>query len=130
MTGSFIFRTPNPVTAALGRPLRAASSAQTKGWKACTVIWRQTPKVESPNHWGSRIVFRPDGTLFVTTWATAINHAPLVQDLSTTIGKVVRINPDGSAPNDNPFVGKATQSPKSGRTAIATLRPRHCIRRQ
>ena len=70
------------------------------------VIWRQTPKVNSPNHWGSRIVFRPDGTMFVTL-GDRFNQRPLVQDLSTTIGKIVRLNADGSIPKDNPFVGKA-----------------------
>jgi aldose sugar dehydrogenase len=70
------------------------------------VIWRQTPKVNSPNHWGSRIVFRPDGSLFVTL-GDRFNQRPLVQDVSTTIGKIVRINADGSVPKDNPFVGKA-----------------------
>ena len=70
------------------------------------VIWRQTPKVQSPNHWGSRIVFRPDGTLFVTL-GDRFNQRPLVQDLSTTIGKLIRINADGSIPKDNPFVGTA-----------------------
>jgi glucose/arabinose dehydrogenase len=70
------------------------------------VIWRQTPKVNSPNHWGSRIVFRPDGTLYVTL-GDRFNQRPLVNDMSTTIGKVVRINADGSIPKDNPFVGKA-----------------------
>ena len=70
------------------------------------VIWRQTPKVNSPNHWGSRIVFRPDGTLFVTL-GDRFNQRPLVQDLSTTVGKLVRINADGSIPKDNPFVNKA-----------------------
>src|SRR5690606_34382859 len=48
------------------------------------VIWRQTPKVNSPNHWGSRIVFRPDGTMYVTL-GDRFNQRPLVQDLSTTI---------------------------------------------
>jgi aldose sugar dehydrogenase len=70
------------------------------------VIWRQTPKVNSPNHWGSRIVFRPDGTMYVTL-GDRFNQRPLVQDNSTTIGKIIRINADGSIPKDNPFVGKA-----------------------
>ncbi len=70
------------------------------------VIWRQTPKVRSPNHWGSRIVFRPDGTLYVTL-GDRFNQRPLVQDLSSTIGKIVRLNPDGSIPKDNPFVGQS-----------------------
>ena len=76
------------------------------GLENVQVIWRQQPKVSSPNHWGSRIVFRPDGTLFVTL-GDRFNYSDSAQDLSTTIGKIVRINPDGSPPKDNPFVGRA-----------------------
>lgn len=75
------------------------------------VIWRQTPKVDSPNHFGSRLVFRPDGTLFVTL-GDRFNQRPLVQDLSTTIGKLVRINADGTIPKDNPFVNQAGAKPE------------------
>jgi glucose/arabinose dehydrogenase len=75
------------------------------------VIWRQQPKVGGSNHWGSRIVFRPDGTLFVTT-GERFNHSDSAQELSTTLGKVVRINPDGSAPRDNPFVNRAGARPE------------------
>jgi len=49
-------------------------------------------------------VFRPDGTLFVTLGDR--NSRDHVQDLSATIGKIVRINPDGTIPRDNPFVGR------------------------
>ena len=69
------------------------------------VIYRQTPKVRSRGHYGSRIVFRSDGTLFITQ-GDRQNQRPLVQDLSTGIGKIVRINADGSTPPDNPFVGR------------------------
>ncbi len=70
------------------------------------VIWRQVPKISgSRNHWGSRLVFARDGTLFVTTGDRYIGRQ-YVQDLGTTVGKVVRINPDGSIPKDNPFVGR------------------------
>jgi aldose sugar dehydrogenase len=83
-----------------------------RGLEGTQVIWRQQPKVEgSYNHWGSRIVFRPDGTLFVTV-GDRYSHRDRAQDLSTTIGKVVRINPDGSAPRDNPFVGRAGALPE------------------
>ena len=75
------------------------------------VIWRQTPKVNSPNHFGSRIVFRSDGTLFVTL-GDRYNQRPLVQDLSSTIGKLVRINADGTIPRDNPFVNQAGAKPE------------------
>ena len=70
------------------------------------VIWRQTPKVSGNNHWGSRLLFRRDGTLFITL-GDRFDHRELAQDLSTTLGKIVRINPDGSTPRDNPFVGRA-----------------------
>jgi glucose/arabinose dehydrogenase len=81
------------------------------GLEKTQVIWRQQPKVSGSNHWGSRIVFRPDGTLFVTL-GDRFNYSDSAQDLSTTIGKIVRINPDGSAPRDNPFVGRAGARPE------------------
>ena len=69
------------------------------------VIWRQQPKVDGGNHFGSRIVFRGDGTLFITM-GDRYTHREKVQNLGTTIGKVVRINADGSIPHDNPFIGR------------------------
>jgi glucose/arabinose dehydrogenase len=75
-----------------------------RGLEDVRVIWRQQPKVGGSIHWGSRLVFRPDGTLFVTLGDR--NSREHVQELSTTIGKVVRINPDGTIPRDNPFVGR------------------------
>lgn len=75
------------------------------------VIWRQTPKVDGNNHWGSRLVFGRDGTLFVTL-GDRFTHRDKVQDLSTTIGKLVRINADGSAPRDNPFVNRSGAKPE------------------
>jgi glucose/arabinose dehydrogenase len=75
------------------------------------VIWRQTPKVGGGNHWGSRLVFARDGTLFVTT-GDRYSERERAQDLSTTLGKVVRINPNGSIPRDNPFVGRANAKPE------------------
>jgi len=75
------------------------------------VIWRQKPKVEGrPLHFGSRLVFAPDGTLFVTT-GERFKFDP-AQDLSTTLGKIVRINPNGSVPDDNPFVGQKGKLPE------------------
>jgi len=82
-----------------------------RGLEDTRVIWRQQPKVGGANHWGSRIVFHRDGTLFVTL-GDRFNHAERAQDLSATLGKVVRINPDGSAPRDNPFVNRAAALPE------------------
>jgi glucose/arabinose dehydrogenase len=80
------------------------------GLEDTRVIWRQQPKVGASIHWGSRLVFRPDGTLFVTLGDR--NTRERVQDLSSTIGKIVRINADGSFPRDNPFLGRQGARPE------------------
>ncbi len=64
------------------------------------VLFRQTPKLAADGHFGSRLVFRGDKTLFVTTGERFTGN--LVQDLTTHIGKIIRINRDGSIPADNP----------------------------
>ncbi|MGH2405302.1 MAG: PQQ-dependent sugar dehydrogenase [bacterium] len=76
-----------------------------RGLEGTQVIWRQQPKVSGANHWGSRLVFRPDGTLFVTL-GDRFAYRDRAQDLTVTLGKVVRINTDGSVPRDNPFIGR------------------------
>ena len=75
------------------------------------VIYQQQPKVSGGNHFGSRLVFAKDGTLFVTQ-GDRFAHREKAQDLSVGFGKVVRINPDGSVPRDNPFVGRAEARPE------------------
>jgi len=82
-----------------------------RGLEDVQVIWRQTPKVSGPNHWGSRLAFRGDGTLFVTL-GDRFSYREEAQDLSNTIGKLVRINADGSIPRDNPFVGREGARPE------------------
>lgn len=69
------------------------------------VIFRQKPAVNGPNHFGSRLAFAPDGTLFVTL-GERFNFMNEAQNPSNTLGAIVRINPDGTIPKDNPFVGK------------------------
>jgi glucose/arabinose dehydrogenase len=81
------------------------------GLEDVRVIYRQAPKVRSGGHYGSRIVFRPDGTLFITQ-GDRQNQRPLVQDLSTGIGKIMRVNQDGTIPADNPFVGREGVKPE------------------
>jgi glucose/arabinose dehydrogenase len=75
------------------------------------VIYRQQPKVEGDNHFGSRLVFTRDGKLFVTQ-GDRFAHREKAQDLSVHLGKIVRINPDGSVPDDNPFVKRAGAKPE------------------
>lgn len=82
-----------------------------RGLEDTQVIWRQQPKVSGANHWGSRLVFRPDGTLFVTL-GDRFAYRDRAQDLSVTLGKIVRINADGSVPRDNPFVGRDGARPE------------------
>ena len=82
-----------------------------RGLEGTQVVWRQQPKVQGPNHWGSRLAFRPDGTLFVTL-GDRFSYRERAQDLSVTLGKVVRINADGSIPSDNPFGGRADARPE------------------
>jgi len=82
-----------------------------RGLDDTRVIWRQEPKVSGNNHWGSRLVWRPDGTLFVTL-GDRYTYMERAQDLSTTIGKIVRINADGSVPHDNPFVDRGNARPE------------------
>jgi glucose/arabinose dehydrogenase len=74
------------------------------------VIFRQVPKVDGGNHFGSRLAFSPDGKLFITL-GERFTFGP-AQDLSTDLGKIVRINPDGSVPDDNPFVGRDGARPE------------------
>lgn len=75
------------------------------------VIFRQQPKFASRHHFGSRLVFARDGTLFVTLGDRNSQRA-LAQDLSTHIGKVVRITKDGGIPDDNPYAGRKDQRPE------------------
>src|SRR4029453_14524463 len=82
-----------------------------RGLRGTQGIWRQQPRGGGPNHWGSRLVFRPDGTLFVTL-GDRFSYRERAQDLSVTLGKVVRINADGSIPRHNPFVGRADARPE------------------
>ena len=77
------------------------------------VIFHQTPSLNSTKHFGGRLVFAPDGTLFVTTGERSILEGRAqAQRLDGTLGKVVRINPDGSIPKDNPFVGRQGARPE------------------
>jgi glucose/arabinose dehydrogenase len=74
-------------------------------------IFRQVPSKSSNLHFGSRLVFASDGTLFVTL-GERFHFMQEAQDLDSHLGKIVRINPDGSVPKDNPFVGRQGAKPE------------------
>lgn len=77
------------------------------------VIFRQLPKVQSRLHFGSRLVFDKEGRLFVTLGERSLEQFRVqAQDLTSHLGKIVRINPGGSVPEDNPFVGEDGARPE------------------
>ncbi len=81
-------------------------------------LYQQLPKVAwDGNHFGSRLAFGADGTLFATLGdrmqdnpaAPTTAHA---QDLGNSLGKIVRLLRDGRVPGDNPFVGRSGALPE------------------
>ena len=67
------------------------------------VIFRQHPKTDGAKHFGSRLVFAPDGNLFITLGDRS-SYMDESQLLDNHLGKLVRIQRNGSAPKDNPFI--------------------------
>jgi glucose/arabinose dehydrogenase len=65
------------------------------------VIWRQAPKVTGGGHYAHRLAFGPEGHLFITSGER--QKMEPAQDMETNLGKIVRLNDDGSVPADNPF---------------------------
>ncbi|MGB5166189.1 MAG: PQQ-dependent sugar dehydrogenase [Woeseiaceae bacterium] len=75
------------------------------------VIWRQYPKVVGAGHYGHRMLFDDAGFLWVSS-GDRQKFTP-AQDMQSNIGKVLRLNDDGSVPEDNPFVDYNKQDPLS-----------------
>lgn len=77
------------------------------------VLFREMPTMESTKHFGSRIVFAPDGTLFLALGERSILKGRVqAQDLGSHFGKIVRIHRDGAIPKDNPFVSRPGARPE------------------
>jgi aldose sugar dehydrogenase len=77
------------------------------------VILRAMPTYNGTMHYGSRLAFGPDGMLYVTLGERS--DAPMrtqAQQLTSHMGKILRINPDGYVPADNPFTGQADALPE------------------
>ena len=81
---------------------RAYLNASLTALENVTVIFQQTPKKVSQGHYGSRLIFRTDGTLFVTLGERQ-SYSTEAQALTSQLGKVVRIKTDGTIPTDNPY---------------------------
>ncbi len=69
------------------------------------IIWKQDPKVTGRGHFSHRIAFSPDGRYLFIASGERQKFDP-AQDMSGNLGKIVRLNPDGSVPDDNPFAGR------------------------
>lgn len=96
---------PNNTAVARGRLVDDAGAAPRV--ENVQVIFHQEPTLDSTLHFGSRLVFGRDGTLFVTLGERSITEGRMqAQRMDGLLGKIVRINADGSIPKDNPFVGK------------------------
>jgi glucose/arabinose dehydrogenase len=73
------------------------------------VIWRQYPKLVGRGHYGHRILFDDDGYLWISS-GDRQKFTP-AQDMQSNVGKILRLNDDGSIPEDNPFVNYLSDNP-------------------
>jgi glucose/arabinose dehydrogenase len=92
---------------------RAVLSSDRRSLEQVQVIFRVVPAYQGTLHYGSRLAFGPDGMLYITTGERS--DAPMrkyAQQLDSHLGKILRVNADGSAPKDNPFVGKNGAQPQ------------------
>lgn len=73
-----------------------------------TPIWQQTPKVTGQGHYSHRLLFSPEGQYLYISSGERQKKDPS-QDMSMNLGKIIRLNADGSVPKDNPFVNNSNK---------------------
>ncbi len=77
------------------------------------IIFRQEPAWASPLHFGSNIEWAENGDIYVALGERSMPEPrQLAQDISNHLGTVVRLKPDGSPADDNPFVGQPDAAPE------------------
>ncbi len=92
---------------------RGVLSADHTRLESVSVIFRVLPAYNGTLHYGSRLAFGPDGMLYATFGERSDTPMrPHAQRMDSHLGKIIRIRPDGSVPNDNPFVGQAGAKPE------------------
>ena len=92
---------------------RGVLSVDGTGVSDVRVIFRALPIYDGDKHFGSTLAFDPAGHLFITLGERSdAPMRPQAQQLDSHMGKVIRINADGSVPQDNPFVGQADALPE------------------
>jgi glucose/arabinose dehydrogenase len=69
------------------------------------------PLKDTDNHYGGRMAFLPDGT-FVLSIGEGFEYREKAQDLTSDLGKIVRLSEDGSVPQNNPFIGQSSVRPE------------------
>ncbi|NJD09460.1 MAG: PQQ-dependent sugar dehydrogenase [Gemmatimonadetes bacterium] len=92
---------------------RGVLAADRRSVREVRVLFRAVPTYDGVLHFGSRLAFGPDGMLYITLGERSdVATRPLAQHLDADLGKIVRIQPDGGIPRDNPFVGQAGARPE------------------
>jgi aldose sugar dehydrogenase len=92
---------------------RGKLSFDEKSLEDVTVIYRATPAYNGTLHYGGRVLFAKDGSLFVTTGERSDRVTrPQAQDLNSGLGKIIRITTDGKPAPGNPFAGNAKARPE------------------
>ncbi len=91
--------------AAMGRGTLNCDAAGKCSIGGFQVIWRQTPKVDANGHFSHRIAFSPDGKYLFLSSGERQQGEP-AQDLDTNLGKVLRLNLDGTPAEGNPFADR------------------------
>lgn len=81
------------------------------GFTEARVIFRVEPTKDTPQHYGGKMLFLPDNTLLLTT-GDGFDFREAAQDTFSQLGKIIRINRDGSVPDDNPFADGKEGDPK------------------
>jgi len=94
----------------VGRGVLSAERAELQNVK---VIFHAMPTYDGDKHFGSRLAFGPDGKLYVSLGERSDKQMrPQAQQLDSDMGKILRLNPDGSAPQDNPFADRSGARPE------------------
>jgi len=105
----FTFSEPGPDGSSTALA-RAVLDLPAMSLKDVRVLFSQQPKSGGGRHFGSRIVIARDGSLFITTGDRG--QRDRVQNPKINRGQIIRVNPDGTVPKDNPFVGRPSHRPE------------------